>query len=120
MYCKWGNTIAGLMPTARGNGGGRGARASCLYTSDPDKGPDSWSNRDDRKTCTIYKGDDGEPQELLQQTSALLDKEASPRLGKQGNVWASESISPSSTDEYSFYFTRTINVVSGQSEFITN
>lgn len=86
VYCKWGNTIAGWLPTARGNSGGRGARASCLYTSDPDKGPDSWSSRDDRKTCTIYKGDDDEPQEILQQTNALLDKEASSRLGKQGNV----------------------------------
>ena len=78
--------IAGWLPTARGNGGGRGARASCLYTSDSDKGPDSWSNRDDRKTCTIYKGDDGEPQEIPQQSRAQLEKEAAPRLSKQGNV----------------------------------
>ena len=78
--------IAGWLPTARRNGGGRGARASCLYTSDPDKGPNSWSIRDERKTCTIYKGDDGEPQEILQQSSALLEKGAAPRLTKQGNV----------------------------------
>ena len=78
--------IAGWLPTARGNGGGRRARASCLYTSDPDKGPDSWSNRDKWKTCTIYKGDDGDPQEILQQSSALLEKEVAPRLSKQGDV----------------------------------
>ena len=78
--------MAGCLPTARGNGGGRGARASCLYSSDPDKGPDSWSNRDDRKTCTIYNRDDGDPQEMLQQSSALLEKEVAPRLSKQGDV----------------------------------
>ena len=86
VYCKWGRVLAGCLPTARGNGGGRGARASCLYRSDPDKGPDSWSNRDDRKTCTIYKGDNGDPQEILQQSNALLEKEVVTRLSKQGDV----------------------------------
>ena len=86
VYCKWGNAIAGWLPSARRNGGGQRAQASYLYTSDLDKSPDSWSNRDGRKTCVIYKGDDGEPQEILQQSSALLEKEAAPRLSKQGNV----------------------------------
>lgn len=86
VYCKWGDTIAGWLPAARGNGGGRRARASCLYASDPDKGPDAWSSRDDRKTCTIYKGDNSEPQEILQQTNALLENEASQRSGKQGSM----------------------------------
>lgn len=83
---KWRNAIAVWLPTARGNGGGRKTRASCLYASDSDKGPDSWSNRDDRKTCTIYKGDDGDPHKILQQSSALLEKEVAPRLSKQGDV----------------------------------
>ena len=34
--------------------------------------------------------------------------------------WKSESISPSSTDKYNSYYTRTIEVISGQSECITN
>ena len=108
--------IAGWLPSARGNGGGRSARASCLYTSDPDKGPDSWSNRDEWKTCTIYKGDDGEPQEILQQAG----KGGGATVKQTRQRWKSESISPSSTDKYNSYYTRTIEVISGQSECITN
>lgn len=82
IYCKWGNTVAGLLFSASGNGGGHRTRASCLYTSDPDKGPDTWSGRDTRKTCTVYKGDDIDMQEI---SSLVDDKEASPPMNKRDN-----------------------------------